>query len=86
MTIDTEIALDIIQPICDLFDVEVEADKDFLYIKTYDYKPAIISISCNSTYATVMEFVGYMILVYGERFRDLKLSPEQEKIIKRSFN
>ena len=83
MTEDTRRALEIITPIADELGVDISADDGMLYAKWHDRKCGI-GISCNSTYATVMEFVGYLFLVmYDARFRPVNLSPKQKDTIKR---
>ena len=83
MTDDTRRALEIIKPFADEFCYEVTADKDKLYIKRYNYD-AEIGISCNSTWATVMEFLGYLFMTqYTERFRPINLTKKQKDAIMR---
>lgn len=78
MTKDTEKALEIIEPIAKELNIEVSADDDFLYINN----DGGIGISCNSTRATLMEFVGWLIYYYDRIFRDIKLTDEQLEIIR----
>ena len=79
MTKDTERALDIIRPLADVIGItELNADDRFLYVNHQ-----AIGISGNSTYATVMEFIGYCIIRYSAKFRDLDLNSEQLDDIKR---
>ena len=54
MTNDTERALKAIEPIAKILNIKVSADAFFLYCNGQ-----AIGISCNSTYATVKEFLGY---------------------------
>ncbi len=70
-TPDTERALEAIRPIARELNIEVEADGNFLYCNGQ-----AIGIGCNSTYATIMEFIGYVfatvyshdrIVAHGER-------------------
>ena len=79
MTKDTERALEIIAPICNELDIVVDADKDFLYCDGQ-----AIGIGCNSTYATLNEFIGFLMvdLCNREHYR-FKMSEELEKSIKR---
>ena len=79
MTKDTERAIEIIAPICGELGITVDADKDFLYCNGQ-----AIGIGCNSTYATLNEFIGYLMvdLCNRECYR-YKLPKELEKSIKR---
>lgn len=77
MTKDTERALEIIEPIAKELHIEVSADDDYLYINN----DGGIGITCNSTRATLMEFVGWLIYYYDRIFRDIKLTEEQLEII-----
>ena len=70
-TPDTERALEAIRPMAKELNIEVEADGSFLFCNGQP-----IGISCNSTYATIMEFVGYVfatiyshdrIVAHGEK-------------------
>lgn len=78
MTKDTERALEIIKPIADMVGVKVEADDNLLYINN----DGGIGIIGNSTRATVLEFVGWLIVYYDSHFRDLELSDKQLDRIK----
>lgn len=78
MTKDTERALEIIRPIAEMVGVEVKADDNLLYINNYGG----IGIACNSTRATVLEFIGWLIIYYDSHFRDLELSDKQLDSIK----
>ena len=78
MTKDTERALEIIKPIAEMVGVEVKADDNLLYINN----DGGIGITCNSTRATVLEFVGWLIVYYDGVWRDLKLTDEQQQIIR----
>ena len=79
MTEDTKKALEILKPICDLLRMEIDADEN---IMTIDGQK--VGISCNSTYATVMEGIGYLFLIaYANRFREHYLSDETKEAIKR---
>lgn len=57
MTSDTQKALELIIPIAAALDIEVHADGSLLYCNGQ-----AIGIGCNSTYATVNEFIGYAFL------------------------
>ena len=79
MSKDTERALEIIKPIADELNIEISADDKILYVNDMG-----IGISCNSTYATVMEFIGYLIAVkYDPKFRLVGLTDKQRGQIKR---
>lgn len=78
MTEDTKRALEIIQPIANEFNIKVSADDRVLYLNDIG-----IGISCNSTWATLNEFIGYLIVTrYNNRFRNIGLSTEQLDTIK----
>ena len=55
MTEDTKRAIGIITPIAEELRIQISADDYFLYCNDQ-----AIGISCNSTYATVKEFIGYV--------------------------
>lgn len=68
MTNDTKRALEIIEPMAKELNIEVDADDKLLYCNGQ-----AIGISCNSTYATINEFLGYAFLRMCQReyrFRD----------------
>lgn len=68
MTNDTKRALEIIEPMAKELNIEVNADDRLLYCNGQ-----AIGISCNSTYATINEFLGYAFLRMCQReyrFRD----------------
>ena len=77
MTEDTKRALEFIKPIADELKIKVSADDDILYIDNIG-----VAIGCNSTYATLMEFIGYLTLKYNSKFRFIYLSQEQIDSIK----
>jgi len=54
MTDDTKQALEAIEPIAKALNIHVLADDKFLYLNGQ-----AIGIGCNSTWATVNEFIGY---------------------------
>ena len=68
MTEDTRRALEIIKPIADFLHIEVSADWKLLYVNEL-----AIGIACNSTYATVMEFIGFLLVSEYTRFRDIHI-------------
>ena len=78
MTKDTERALEIIKPIAEMVGVEVKADDNLLYINN----DGGIGIAFNSTKATVLEFVGWLIIYYDSHFRCLGLNDKQLDSIK----
>lgn len=68
MTNDTKLALEIIKPMAKELSIEVSADDKLLYCNGQ-----AIGISCNSTYATINEFLGFAFLRMCQReyrFRD----------------
>ena len=77
MTDDTKRALEIIQPIAEKLNIKVSADDKILYLDGMG-----IGISMNSTYATLMEFIGWLFMVkYDPDFRKVKLTEEQQETI-----
>lgn len=79
MTADTERALAAIKPLADELNYNVRADENMLYVNGIG-----IGIACNSTYATIMEFIGYIFLVeFCNEFRLVRLSDSQREAIKR---
>ena len=64
MTEDTKRALEVIKPMCEFLGISIGADKSLLYMNGQ-----AIGIGCNSTYATVMEALGYMFLKEYPKFR-----------------
>lgn len=78
MTNDTKRALDIIRPMASEFGIYVDADNKFLYVDGQ-----AIGISGNSTYATLKEFIGYMIIKYDREYRNLDLGCDQLDKIRR---
>lgn len=81
MTKDTERAMAIIKPFCEELKIEVSADDKFLHLnETY------IGISGNSTYATLLEFTGWLFLnEYCERFRGISVNEAGRKRIGRYY-
>lgn len=71
MTEDTKKALEIVKPIADFLHIEIHADNNFLFCNGQ-----AIGITYNSTYATVYEFIGYLIDKYcdkkGTTYKDLQ--------------
>ena len=62
MTPDTKRAINAIKPLCDALRIEIEADNKRLYMDGQ-----AIGISSNSTWATLMEAIGYIFLECYER-------------------
>lgn len=61
MTDDTYRAQCIIQPLADELGIQVRADENYLFLNGQ-----AIGIACNSTYATIMEFIGYLIFLWAK--------------------
>ena len=57
MTNDTEKAMEIIKPMAKELNIDVSADDHCLYCNGQ-----AIGIACNSTFATINEFLGYAML------------------------
>ena len=75
---DTRRALEAIKPLANELKIAVDADNKFLYLDDI-----AIGIDCNSTWATIMEFIGYVIVKkYTRRFRNVWFDGEQEEKIK----
>ena len=55
MTEDTKRALEVIAPLAKELHIQVDADNSFLYCNGQ-----AIGIGCNSAYATIKEFIGYV--------------------------
>ena len=62
MTEDTKKALEIIGPMAKELNIDIAADDHCLYCNGQ-----AIGIACNSTYATVKEFLGYAMIWIGQR-------------------
>lgn len=75
MTPDTERAINAIKPLCDALRIDIEADNKRLYMDGQ-----AIGISSNSTWATLMEAVGYIyLLCYDREFRKGTLKEREIK-------
>ena len=85
MTKDTMRALEIIRPIADELRIKVDADDTNMYVNDPYLGRKSIGITYNSTYATLKEFIGVLILRY-DGDRNLRLTPEQQKIIGRYWH
>lgn len=77
MSNDTKRALEIIAPMANELHIQIAADQYYLYCDSQ-----AIGIACNSTYATIMEFVGYLVFLWAAD-REIKLPKEIDKRIKR---
>ena len=69
MTKDTERALEAIKPIAKELNITVDADDSLLYCNGQ-----AIGIGCNSTYATINEFLAYTIIWLSKheyRFKEI---------------
>ena len=82
ITPDTIRALEKIEPIAGELNIKVSADGSFLYIDDPYEGETAIGISCNSTYATIMEFIGGLVLRHA-RDRRWTVSPKQTEKIKK---
>lgn len=78
MTEDTRRALEIIKPIAKELNVKVDADNSILYLGDQ-----AIGIGCNSTYATVMEAIGYFFLMEYTHWRKVDVTKETGEDIRR---
>ena len=79
ITPDIEEAVKVLQPICKGLGFTIYADGSVMTIN--DQK---IGVSCNSTYATVMEGIGYLFYTaYSMRFRQHKMSKSTKEAITR---
>ena len=82
MTLDTERALEIIRPFAREFNIKVDADMKCMYVDAPYLGKKKIGIACNSTYATLKEFIGVLMFRY-DHDRDIELSEKQKSIIER---
>lgn len=78
MTDDTKRALEAIEPVAKELNIRVEADDSFLYCNGQ-----AIGIGCNSTWATVMEFIGYAFYKVWARDKGQEISGELLERIRR---
>ena len=79
ITPDIAEAVKILWPICEELNIELSADGSVMNIGGQK-----IGVSCNSTYATVMEAIGFLFYhEYAHRFRTHEISDETEEAIKR---
>ena len=82
MTPDTERAIKIIEPIAKELNIKVSADDKRLYVDDPYFGETAIGISGNSTYATLMEFIGVLVMRHAMD-RYWELSKKQQETIKR---
>ena len=68
MSEDTARALEVIEPMAKALNIHVRADRKFLYLNGQ-----AIGIGCNSSYATIMEFVGYVFAKYWTDGKCIKI-------------
>ena len=79
MTEDTKRALEAIAPMAKELHIQVDADKSFLYCNEQ-----AIGIGCNSAYATIKEFIGYVFAtVYKHDVFDLHGETVPPKVMAR---
>lgn len=79
ITPDIERAVKILLPICEELGYQIYSDGSVMTIGGHK-----IGVSCNSTYATVMEGLGTLFLLeYVNQFRTHEISDETEEAIKR---
>lgn len=79
MTSDTKRALEIITPMAKALNIKVTADDSFLYCNGQ-----AIGIGCNSTYATIKEFIGYVFAtVYKHDVFDMHGEALPAKVLNR---
>ena len=79
MTDDTKRALEVIAPLAKELHIQVDADNSFLYCNGQ-----AIGIGCNSAYATIKEFIGYVFAtVYKHDVFDLHGEKIPANVMKR---
>ena len=79
ITPDIERAVKILLPICEELGYQIYSDGSVMTIGGQK-----IGVSCNSTYATVMEGLGFLFLrEYAEGFRHHSISQASQEAIKR---
>lgn len=77
MTNDTKRALELIEPMAKELNIEVKADDKLLYCNGQ-----AIGIACNSTYATINEFLGYAFLRMCQREYRFREGIEEAKTLR----
>ena len=80
MTEEAKQAVEILAPICKELHIDIKADGNRLYLNGQG-----IGIACNSTYATVMEGLGYIFLKKYPQFRMVAVTQSLQKAIKRHW-
>lgn len=78
MSEDTAKALEVIEPMAKALNIHVRADRKFLYLNGQ-----AIGIGCNSSYATIMEFVGYVFVKYWTDGKSIKIPGTLKERIRR---
>ena len=79
MTEDTAKALEIMKPLMDELNIKVTADNRLLTMNGTG-----IGISCNSTWATIMEMIGFLFMrVYAREFRPVVIDRDMRDDITR---
>lgn len=79
ITPDIARAVELLKPICDEIGIPITADGSVMTIEGQK-----IGVSCNSTWATMMEGIGTLFLLeYVNQFRTHEISDETEEAIKR---
>ena len=78
MTKDTERAMEVITPMARKLGIAVQADEKFLYCNAQ-----AIGIGCNSDWATIMEFIGYVIVKVYAPDKGVKLPAAFAERVKR---
>lgn len=79
MTEDTKRAIEAIEPIAKELNIKVTADDSFLYCNGQ-----AIGIGCNSAYATIKEFIGYVFAtVYKHDVFDMHGEALPAKVLNR---
>lgn len=77
MTDDTKRAITIIKPLANELKIQVRADWNYLYLDGQ-----AIGIACNSSYATIMEFIGYLIYLWADD-KNMNVTGEMDRRIRR---
>lgn len=79
MTEDTKRAIEAIEPIAKELNIKITADDSFLYCNGQ-----AIGIGCNSAYATIKEFIGYVFAtVYKHDVFDMHGENVPSKVMQR---
>lgn len=79
VTRDTKLAIEAIEPIAKELNIKVTADDSFLYCNGQ-----AIGIECNSAYATIKEFIGYVFAtVYKHDVFDMHGENVPTKVMRR---